>query len=236
MPTVLVTGANRGLGLEFVRQYAADGWRVIAVCRSPSSADALLKLADGESSIAVHAADVTKPADVAELGESLLDTTIDVLINNAGIFGPSRSAGGGDGQTFGSIDYERWLDVLRVNSLAPMMLAETLLPNVRAAAAGKLVTISSRLGSIAQTGAGYYAYRSSKAAVNMAMATLAQEPAASGVTIAVLHPGWVSTDMGGPEAPVTPTQSVTGLRQQIERLDRPDSGGFFDFEGERLPW
>ncbi len=236
MRTVLVTGANRGLGLEFVRQYTADGWRVFAVCRSPATADELASLADSESSVEIFSADMSDRTTIAALGETLEGRAVDVLINNAGVFGPSRSADGDAGQSFGSIDYERWLDVLEVNCLAPLMMAETLLSNVRAAKSGKLVTISSRLGAIAQTEAGYYAYRSSKSAVNMVMATLAREPLASDVIVAVLHPGWVSTAMGGPEAPVTPRDSVAGLRRQIERLSLEDSGGFFDFEGQRLSW
>ena len=236
MPTVLVTGANRGLGLEFVRQYAADGWSVVAACRSPSAAESLSKLAGDDASIEIQPADMLDAASIAALGEALAGRAIDVLINNAGIFGPSRRVDGCPGQSFGSVDYDRWLDVFRVNTLAPLRLAETLLPNLRAATAGKLVTISSRLGSITQTGTDYYAYRTSKAAVNMAMATLAQEPVASGVIVAVMHPGWVSTDMGGAEAPVSPQQSVTGLKQQIETLTLADSGSFIDFEGQRLPW
>ncbi|MCG8370063.1 MAG: SDR family NAD(P)-dependent oxidoreductase, partial [Proteobacteria bacterium] len=169
--TVLITGANRGLGLEFARQYYADGWEVIATCRDPDSASQLQAL--GGDRLAVLPLDVADFDVIGRFATALGDAPVDVLINNAGLFGPKRRADGDLRQTFGHIDYDIWSEVLRVNALAPVQLAEALVDNVAASAQKKIVTISSRLGSIAETDTGLYAYRTSKAAVNMAMATLA---------------------------------------------------------------
>ena len=236
MPAVLVTGANRGLGLEFVRQYATEGWQVVAVCRDPSTANELVELAAQTGSLEILGADVTDRGSVREMSASLGGRPIDLLINNAGVFGPSQGADDDPGQVFGSLDYEQWAHVFAVNTLGPVAVAETLFANVQAAAAGKIVTVSSRLGSIDQTEAGYYAYRTSKAAVNMAMATLAAEPAARGIIVCVLHPGWVRTDMGGEKAPVGVDESVAGMREQIAVLTPADSGRFIDYQGKRMPW
>jgi NAD(P)-dependent dehydrogenase (short-subunit alcohol dehydrogenase family) len=236
MPAALVTGANRGLGLEFVRQYAADGWNVVAVCRDPSSASALADIASGNDAVELVPADVVDPDSIVALCERLGNRPLDIVINNAGIFGPSRKAAGDDGQTFGYVDVDSWIDVLRVNTIAPLKIAEALLANVAAAGNGKIVTISSGLGSIAGTEGGYYAYRTSKAAVNMAMATLAKEPAAADVTVCVLNPGWVRTDMGGNSAPLEPGESVAAMRRLIEELDSSDSGSFIDVSGRRIDW
>jgi len=236
MPTVLVTGANRGLGLEFVRQYAADGWNVVAVCRDPSSAGALGDIAAGNEAVEVAGADLAEPASIAALGDRLGDRPLDLVINNAGVFGPSRGNEGDNGQVFGYIDVDAWLDVLRVNTIAPLKVAETLIGNAAAADDGRLVTISSRLGSIEETETGYYAYRTSKAAVNMAMATLANESAAADVIVCVMNPGWVRTDMGGSHAPTAAEESVAAIRQRIDELEPSDSGSFIDAGGRRIPW
>ena len=236
MPTVLVSGANRGLGLEFVRQYLADQWHVIAVCRQPDLAEDLLRLTDSHEALQIHACDVSDFGAIDVLASALQGRPIDVLLNNAGLFGPKRKADNDYRQSFGQIDYAIMSEVLRVNALAPLKLAEALLENVVAGEQKKIITISSALGSIANTAPGLYAYRTSKAAANMVMATLARELEPRGVIVAVLNPGWVRTDMGGIDADLTVDESIRHLRQLIAGLDAEQSGAFLDHDGRRLPW
>ena len=224
MPTVLITGANRGLGLEFARQYAADGWSVLATVRDPAAAGDL-NATDG---VTVRALDLD--ADFFEIDWNAVVGTdpIDVFINNAGVMGPR--------QIDTIDDAAAWLNMLAVNSVAPVVIAKAALPLV-AAAKGKLVAITSRMGSIADNSSGgYIAYRSSKAALNAAWRSLALDVANQGVTAAVLHPGWVQTRMGGQSAPLTPEKSVSSLRRVIASLTPEKSGGFYDYDGSPIPW
>ena len=225
MPTALVTGANRGIGLEFVRQYAEDGWRVIATCREPDKA-AALRAAQG--TVEIHRLEVTDPDEVANLARALKGQAIDLLINNAGIMGR--------GDVLGRVDFEAWEEVLRVNTLAPVRMVEAFLDNVARSQRRQIVAMTSRMGSIADSSGGYYSYRSSKAALNAAMRSLAADLAGKGITIAVFHPGWVKTDMGGSGALVAPRDSVAGMRRVIERLRPADSGRFFNYDGDEIPW
>jgi len=224
MPTALVTGANRGIGLEFVRQYAGAGWHVIATCRKPDTAAELKAVA---GTVEIHRLDVTDAGQIAALAQTLKGRPIDLLINNAGIMGHG---------TIGRIDYAAWEEVLRVNTLAPVRIVEALLPNVAASERRQIVALTSRMGSIAESGGGYYAYRSSKAALNAAMHALAADLKAQRITVALFHPGWVKTDMGGPGALVAPRDSVAGMRAVIERLRPADSGRFFNYDGSEIPW
>jgi NAD(P)-dependent dehydrogenase (short-subunit alcohol dehydrogenase family) len=236
LPTVLITGANRGLGLEFVRQYAGEGWRVHACCRKPEEATALRAMADARADLKLHALDVTDFAGIDGLARELGGTAVDVLLNNAGIFGPRVRSGGDRGQFLGSIDYEAWGEVLRVNTLAPLKMAESFLEQVAASEQKTIVTITSSMGSIAETEGGFYAYRSSKAAVNMVMASLARDVAGRAIKVAVFCPGWVSTDMGGRAAPVAKEDSVRGLRRLIADLGGEREGGFSRFDGVQIPF
>jgi len=229
MTTVLVTGASRGLGIEFVRQFAEDGADVIACCREPEKAGALHELAKIEKRVTVMALDVRDPKSVTALNAKLGDRPIDILINNAGISGPR-------GRTEGDFPFEANLQVFAVNSLAPVMVAYALRDNLRAGKDKKLVTITSQLGSITNHGGGASAYNASKAAVNSFMHGLSKSWAKDGIKIGLYHPGWVSTDMGGAGAPVTPPQSVSGLRARIAELNEKNSGKFVDFQGKELPW
>ena len=231
MPTVLITGASRGIGLEFVRQYAADGWRVLACCRTPASAEELTALAaTGDDRISVHALDVDDADSVAALKSEVGATPLDVLINNAGVMG-QRSA------RRGAIDYDAWGDCLRTNVMGPMRIAEALADNVVAGTQKKLVTISSRMGSIGLNVApDSIVYRSSKAAVNMVMKCLANDLGAQGVIVACFHPGWVRTDMGGSAADVGVDESVAGMRAVIAGLGAADNGSFRNFDGKSLDW
>lgn len=216
MPTVLVTGANRGLGLEFVRQYKAEDWEVIATARQSSpELDQL--------GVRLESLDMSDHAAVAsfDVGEDL-----DLLIANAGTYGP-RDASSGE-------EAAEWLDTFAVNTIAPYLLAKAVLPKVQARR-GKLIAISTRMGSIADNSSGgFLAYRSSKTGLNMAWRTLAL--ANRELTCAVLHPGWVQTRMGGANAPLEPEESVSGMRRVIEGLNPTDSGEFFDYSGKHVPW
>lgn len=221
MPTALITGAGRGLGREFARQYQAGGWRVVATCRDPARYDL-----EGE----VHPLDVTDAAGIAALHGELNGEGIDLLINNAGIYGPR-------GRNLGTIDYEAWEDVLRTNLMGPVRMAEAFADMVGSSDQKKMVFISSIMGSIDRnTSGGGYIYRSSKAALNMAVASLAVDLSGRGIICLLFHPGWVSTDMGGASAPIDAAASVAGMRAVIDRATPADSGRFFNYDGSRLPW
>ncbi|MBB4286789.1 SDR family oxidoreductase [Roseospira goensis] len=227
MPTVLITGASRGLGLEFVRQYRADGWDVIATCRDPAKAPELT--ATGAE---VHALDVTDDAAVKALGRTLAGRTLDVLINNAGVY-PLKGPQG----SFGDIPVKPWMEALRTNVIAPWKVAETFVANLEQAERPVLATISSKMGSIGDAASpGSVVYRSSKAGVNMVVKGLSIELGPRGIICLAFHPGWVKTDMGGPNALITPEQSITGLRRLIAAATPADNGRFLAYDGQEVPW
>jgi NAD(P)-dependent dehydrogenase (short-subunit alcohol dehydrogenase family) len=227
MPTVMITGANRGLGLEFTKQYAADGWTVIATCRDPFAPG---ELATIEGDIQVHGLEVANHPQVDKLANDLRGTAIDVLLNNAGMFGPR-------GVVAESVDFAAWEEVQRVNVFAPLKIATAFAGHVAASDEKKIVCISSIMASIECTTAGSeYIYRSTKTALNMAMRVFANDPASQGATIAMFHPGWVQTDMGGTGADIDAVTSITNLRRSIAGLTSADSGKFFNYDGTSLPW
>ena len=226
MPTVLVTGANRGLGLEFARQYAADGWRVLATCRRPTAAAELKEI---KGDVQVHALDMREDAQIPTLAMTLARERIDILVNNAGVSGPREH--------FGKTETQAWLDVFHVNSIAPAHMAEAFVDHLERGQRKLIVNITSKMGSVADnTSGGSYIYRSSKAALNMVAKTLAVDLASRGITVVLFHPGWVRTDMGGPGALITPRESVTSMREKISTLTPADNGKFFNFDGRPLPW
>ena len=226
MSTVLITGANRGIGLEFARQYAEAGYRVHAACRAPGSAGALASLGNG---VKLHKLDVTDHAGIEALAAGLRNEAIDILINNAGIYG--------DRQELGKIDYAAWQEVMRVNTLAPLKMAECFLPHLEAGKMKVIASLTSRMGSIADNNAGgHYIYRSSKAALNAAARSLALDLAPRGITVIVFHPGWVKTDMGGPSALIDAETSVAGMRAVIEGAGPKATGRFFNYDGAEVPW
>jgi NAD(P)-dependent dehydrogenase (short-subunit alcohol dehydrogenase family) len=231
MASVLVTGANRGLGLEFVRQYAADGWRVFACCRDPQAASELRDLAGPAGGrVSLHRLDVADRSQIDALARELKDEPLDVLLNNAGVYGPDKVA-------LGRIDYAAWEHVLAVNTLAPLKMAECFVDNVARSGRKILASVSSTMGSIARNAEGrHYYYRSSKAALNMAVKSLAIELKPRGIIAVVLCPGWVRTDMGGPNAPLAPEQSIAGLRRVLAGLGPNDSGKFLSYDGSEVPW
>ena len=231
MPSVLVTGANRGLGLEFVRQYAQAGDRVIAVCREPAKAKALAEIAGTSGGrVAVHAADVGDDAAVAALKRSVGDEPLDVLVANAGVMGPERQHRPGD------LDVAGWLQTLSVNTLGPVRTAQAFLPNLKAGAGRKLIAITSGMGSSAEAGGGYLAYRASKAALNNAWRNLSIALKGDGIVCVAMSPGWVKTDMGGAGAELTPQQSVSALRRLIDGFTARDSGRYVSHRGEDIAW
>ncbi|HEY3300973.1 MAG TPA: SDR family oxidoreductase [Methylophilaceae bacterium] len=228
-PTVLITGANRGIGLEFAQQYAADGWQVLACCREPSSAKALSTLATQfADKITVYALDVEDFSQIEALAETLAGHAIDVLINNAGVFPHSE---------FGDLDADAWALAFKINSIAPLKMAEAFTSHVARSELKKIVTLSSKMGSMDDnTSGGSYIYRSSKAAVNMVMKSLSIDLKPYGIACGVLHPGWVQTDMGGPNGLINTQQSVSGLRQVIEQLSLENAGRFIAFDGKEIAW
>ncbi len=232
MKTALITGASRGIGLEFCRQYAAEGWRVLACSRHPDKSDALSKLAaQYPDLIETNALDVADHAQIERLAQVLDHESIDLLINNAGIYPDSDKRG------FGHTDYAEWTRAFRINTMAPLKMAETFAAQIARSRHKTIVAITSKMGSIADNGSGgSYLYRTSKVAVNMVVKSLAIDLKPSGITAVVFHPGWVKTDMGGPNALISAEQSVSGIRQVISRLTLADSGKFFGYDGQVIPW
>lgn len=238
MATVFVTGANRGLGLEFVRQYAADGWQVKAAARNPQSSQELKKLLKEHRSIALHKLDVTSGESVQELADELGDKPIDVLIHNAGMY-PR------DGQSVGKMDYEGWREAMDTNLFGVFRLTEALLENVLASERKQIAAISSsmaslgmmqRVSALASAGGTAYQYRSSKTALNMAMLALSKELAPKHVSVVLLDPGWVKTDMGGPNAQLTPEESISGMRKVLAGNPKEISGKFLGYDSRERPW
>lgn len=231
MPSILVTGANRGLGLEWCRQYARDGWRVYATCRHPESADDLLALAHWHAHLSLHRLDVTDAEAIHALRADLGEAPIDVLVNNAGIYLEKYAPDA-------AIRYDEWLHTLAVNTLGAVRVSEALARNVARSERRLIVAISSHMGSIADiSAAGSHYYRSSKAALNAAMKGLALAYRPMGIGVLILHPGWVKTRMGGwDEAPLTPAESVAGMRRLVEGFTEEMSGRFFRYDGRELPW
>ena len=225
MPTVVITGASRGLGFEFAKQYKADGWSVIATCRDPSKADALKALGGR-----VEALDVDSAAQTKALADKLAGESIDLLILNAGIYGP-RTTG------YQDLDEGAWAEVLRTNVMAPLRFAAAMAETLSKGEMKKLAFVSSRMGSIGgNESGGAYIYRSSKAALNAVIKSFALDTRDQGLTSISLHPGWVQTDMGGPGAAIDPTTSVTGMRAVIAKAQFSDNGSFFNYDGADLPW
>ena len=221
---VLVTGANRGLGLEFVQQLEAKGYEVIGTARSPQKATELIA-----TGARVEQLDVADAASVAALAQRLGGTPIDILINNAGMLNREDS-------TMDSLDFDVMERSFQVNSLGPLRVTQALLPNLNAGKGKTVVSITSRLGSIKLSTGGLYSYRTSKTALNQINKIMSSELAPQGFTCVVMHPGWVQTDMGGPSATLTKAESIAGMLGVIENLTTESTGKFFNYDGTELPW
>jgi len=232
METLLITGANRGIGLELSRAFAAADWRVHACCRRPDAATELQRLAERQPAVQIHPLDVTDPAQIDRLSRQLADASIDILLNNAGISGPRAELG-----QIGVEERDAWLQVFATNSIAPWMVAQAFVDQVARSGRKTIATISSLMGSIGdnQQG-GRVIYRSSKTAVNQVMKCLSLALTERQITVVMLHPGWVRTDMGGPEAPLPPADSAGGLQRLLTGLTPEHTGRFFDYTGRELPW
>lgn len=237
MPTILITGANRGLGLEFARQYAADDWEVIACCRAPDEAKDLAALAALHPLLRIETLDVRDHAAIERLGEKYLGHPIDVLLNNAGIIGPVPIAENVERQHFGTMDYGLWQNVMETNTFAPLKLAETFVENVAASEQKKIVNISSTVGSIAEMAVPSIAYASSKTALNRAMTIVAGQLRQRGITVAMFCPGYVKTRMDAfGYAMVEITDSVSSLRPLIAALTLDATGSFTRYDGTPVAW
>ncbi|MFA4994016.1 MAG: SDR family oxidoreductase [Bdellovibrionales bacterium] len=239
--TVFITGANRGLGFEFVRQYAADQWNVVACCRAPDKAQALQDLAKDNPAIVIEKLDVTDDKNIAALATKLKDTAIDLLINCAGIISGAQALVTAESddksQKFGSLDSAAWMKVLRINTIAPIMVSEAFQNNLSKKAGSKLIMISSRMGSIERISReGFIAYRSSKAALNSAMKSVSFSLKNQKTIVACFHPGWVRTDMGGKSAEFSPEESVAGMKRVITDLTHENSGQFINYDGQSISW
>ncbi len=228
MPSVIITGANRGLGLEFARQYAADGWRVFACCREPQQAHDLHELAEQGENLTVHGVDVANHKQIDALAGDMSNEKIDVIISNAGIYQEGR---------FRELDYQAWVESFQVNTFATAKLTEAFVAQLGHSDKRLIVAITSLMGSIADNGSGgSYLYRSSKAALNAVMKSLAIDLKPRGIGALILHPGWVRTDMGGAGGEITPEVSVRGMRARIDDFTLEDTGRFLNYDGEELPW
>lgn len=227
MATIFVTGASRGIGLEISRAFLRRGHHVIASCRDPDNAHDLQKL---EGQLEVRALDVADPASLANCVESLANRAIDILVNNAGVTHRDTR--------IGHLDFEAWRQVLETNLFAPVMVLEAFLPHLLRGDGRKAIAISSSLGSVARAGGGNYFYRTSKAALNMAMRSIGADLAPQGVTVAVVSPGFVDTDLtrGSPTAKISARESGEGLAAFIETLTPEDGRRFLRFNGDELPW
>ena len=224
MTTIMITGASRGLGLEFARQFYSEECRVIATCRNPKKANELNAIGYSD----VHSLDVTDDKSVANLADKLRGENIDILINNAGVIGQR------DG--FGRLDYDIWAETMDTNVFGPMRVAEAFRDNVMNSEKKQMIFITSRMGSITEAVPNAYVYRSSKAALNMAVKCLSVELEQQGLIAVLFHPGHVQTDMGGQAAPVTPQKSIEGMKNQIVALTHDDNGRFLSYDGHQIPW
>lgn len=229
--SVLITGCSRGIGLQMVKQAVKNGWRVYACCRHPSQADELVKVASlTPGQVSVHVLDIADVAQIQALAYELRNSSIDWLINNAGVYGSKN-------HQFGNTDEADWLKTFQINTIGPMKVSEAFIPHLEAGADKKIATLSSKMASMEDNGSGgSYIYRSSKAALNAVIKSMAIDLKPKNITALVLHPGWVRTDMGGPNGEIDTHESVVRLFDIIENASVMDSGKFYDIDGTIIPW
>lgn len=231
MSTLLLTGANRGLGLELCKQFLQSGWKVIATCRNPNNATRLSVLVDKyPEHLTVYALEVSNSDQIAELKTKIGETPIDILFNNAGVYA-------GESNEFGSSNTEVWLDAFNINVISPMKMMETFVDNVAKGDMKIIASMSSKMGSINDNSSGgSYAYRSTKAALNSVMVCASYDLKPKGIAAIMLHPGWVRTDMGGPNGELSVEESATSMRETLTKATIRDTGKFFDIDGSIIPW
>lgn len=230
MATVLITGTNRGIGLEFVRQFVARGDKVIATCRDPGTAAELQSLADESPNLRILELDVTSEQSMQKLAADLAGEPVDVFVNNAGVYGPKNIS-------FGQVNGAEFVETFRTNSLAPLLLTQYLIENLKQGTGRKLVYVTSKMASIDDNrGGGSYAYRASKTALNAVVKSLSIDLADEGFVAIVVHPGWVLTDMGGPNALIDANTSVAGMISIIDGMGSGHNGSFLNYDGSIIPW
>ena len=228
--SILITGTNRGIGLEFVKHYLKNNEKVIATCRNRNSAKDLLELENTTSNLSLLELDVSKPNSIDEFTSKIANQPIDTFINNAGVFGPRNIE-------FGNFNAKEWLDVFNINTIAPLLITQKILKNLRLGKNKKLAFISSKVGSIEDnTGGGMYIYRTSKTALNQVIKSLSIDFKDENFIAVALHPGWVQTDMGGPNALIDTKTSVKGMAEVIDSLVLKNSGKFYNYDGSSIPW
>ena len=228
--SILITGTNRGIGLEFVKHYLKNNEKVIATCRNKNSAKDLLELKNTTSNLSLVELDVSNPNSINEFASKITDQPIDTFINNAGVFGPRNNE-------FGNFNAKEWLDVFNINTIAPLLITQKILKNLRLGKNKKLVFISSKVGSIEEnTGGSMYIYRSSKTALNQVIKSLSIDLKDENFIATALHPGWVQTDMGGQNALINTKTSVKGMAEVIDSLVLKNSGRFYNYDGSLIPW
>jgi NAD(P)-dependent dehydrogenase (short-subunit alcohol dehydrogenase family) len=226
--TILITGANRGIGLALTEQYLNKGARVIATCRKPEAAKALQTLQKTHPQLTILQLDVTNILAINTLAKNFTDP-IDILINNAGV--------GSRNDNLKEVELTPWLQIMQTNAFGPLALTRALLPNLRLGNQKKVIMMTSRIGSIADNSSGgSYAYRASKAALNTITKSLAIDLTVDGIKVLSIHPGWVQTDMGGPNALIDVHTSTAGMMREIDNLTMQKSGGFVSYNGEQIPW
>jgi len=228
---ILITGANRGIGLEIVKYSMEQGWRVFACCRNPHNADDLFDVAkQSNGQISVHIADMQELSTLQALSYELRNDAIDMLINNAGVYGSDKNK-------FGSVDVDSWIQAFQVNSIAPLKMVEAFSEQLRMGKQKLVACMSSKMGSMADNGYGNsYIYRSSKAALNAVVKSLSIDLKEQGIITVALHPGWVKTEMGGPDAEISTRECVEKLFSHLLQLSIEDSGRFIDIDGSDIPW
>ncbi len=235
MQYIMITGSNRGVGLALVKEYLSrEDSFIFATCRNPDSADELQALkAQNSDSLSIVALDINENASIEKAFESISAQTnhLDLLINNAGIYPKTP-----ENVSFGHLTSDALSHVISTNSVSPVMVTQVFIDLLKQGNNPRVVMISSRVGSITLAGSNGFSYRMSKAALNMATKILSLLLVDDGITVVTTHPGWVSTDMGGSEAPVTPSESATGLVKVIDNLTLAQSGKFFNYTGEEFPW
>lgn len=231
MKTLLITGANRGIGLELSKQYLEAGWNVIACCRKPDAAKDLNVLANSHAEkCSLKKLDVRKVDQIKQLAKDLKKQPIDILLNNAGVYGYSATQ-------FGDTDTDAWDEAVAVNVLAPMKMMEYFVENVAKSDKKIIASMSSKMGSMDDNSSGgSYAYRATKAALNAVMVSAAHDLRHLDITALILHPGWVRTDMGGPNGELSVEKSAAMLKKILDKCTIEDSGSFFDIDGSIIPW
>ncbi|MCW8830115.1 MAG: SDR family oxidoreductase [Gammaproteobacteria bacterium] len=228
---ILITGASRGIGFEMVRYGMDQGWDVLACCRHPQQAEKLLSMAQlSNGRVSVHLADMSELATLQALAYELRHEAIDMLINNAGVYGSDKNS-------FGQVDANDWVETLKVNTIAPLKMSELFIEQLSMGGKKIIACLSSKMGSMDDnTSGGSYIYRSSKAALNAVVKSMSHDLADRGIKCVALHPGWVKTDMGGPNAEISTWESVGQMFATLLNLKAEDSGRFIDIDGSDIPW